>query len=443
MKKSLKIILSIAGAALLTGCNLQQRIVEPEKPKIDSTLPDINASTIRTISDIKSIALEWRRPEDRRTTGYYIYRGDTKEGAKLKRVANIENRLASHHLDTQDIEPNTTYVYAIASKGANDTESNPSSLVSTKSLPIMESVTLFNAISGLPRQVKLIWRPHDDKRIAGYQIEKRVAESPEWKRLANIKGRLQVEYIDDKLEDDKIYIYKIKAITFDDIASEPSVDTKAQTKPLPEPISNLVATNNLPKKIIVKWAASPTKDVVGYKIYTSSSNTGSYSLIKEIDATKLQFEDIVTEDGLTKFYKVTAIDNDNLESKQNQTLAMGATLAKPEKPIVTLAQIADDRVILNWKSTDSRTVAFNIYKTIKESWIKSKTDKFAELKIDTTSKVQRIEDKDIVRGVEYQYTIESVDENGLVSEQTQPVSMILPILKDQKESKQQSREVIK
>ncbi len=42
----------------------------------------------------------------------------------------------------------------------------------------------------------------------------------------------------------------------------------------------------------------------------------------------------------------------------------------------------------------------------------------------------RYEDRDIVRGVEYQYTLQSIDQYGIASEQTKEVSLTLPKLSE-------------
>lgn len=103
---------------------------------------------------------------------------------------------------------------------------------------------------------------------------------------------------------------------------------------------------------------------------------------------------------------------------------MGSTLAKVNKPIITLAQIQGERAILNWQSADKRTVSYNVYKTIKDGFFDKKTIKI------TGIDALRYEDKDIVRGVEYSYAIQAVDEFGIASEKTAPTELVLPKLKE-------------
>ncbi len=102
---------------------------------------------------------------------------------------------------------------------------------------------------------------------------------------------------------------------------------------------------------------------------------------------------------------------------------MGTTLGKLNKPIITLAQIQGEKAILNWQAGDNRAVSYIIHKTIKENFFKSKTIKFEGIT------ALRYEDKDIIRGVEYNYAIQSVDKFGIVSPMTNNTELVLPKLK--------------
>ncbi len=140
----------------------------------------------------------------------------------------------------------------------------------------------------------------------------------------------------------------------------------------------------------------------------------------------MDYEDFINEDGKIFFYKITATDKDGLESSLNVNAVMGSTLNKVNKPIMTLAQIQGEKAILNWQSADKRTVSFNVYKTVKDGMFNKKTIKISGIK------ALRYEDKDIVRGVEYSYSIQSVDEFGIASEKTDTTQLILPKLRELK-----------
>jgi len=139
-------------------------------------------------------------------------------------------------------------------------------------------------------------------------------------------------------------------------------------------------------------------------------------------ATHDRFDDNIKEDGKIYFYKVTSVDKDGLESNKDElTPAMGSTLSKPATPRVTLAQIQGNKLILNWQAGDDRTVTYNIFKKSKSGWISTAK----ETVIRNVSGL-RYEDHDVVRGVEYIYSMEAVDEYGIVSKRSDSVTSKLP-----------------
>jgi fibronectin type 3 domain-containing protein len=219
-------------------------------------------------------------------------------------------------------------------------------------------------------------------------------------------------------------MYRLTAVTFDEIRSMPSEIVKAQTKPLPLPAMKVHATNDLPRKIIVNWEPSPTEDIIGYNLYFSNSADGSFKLLKKFPKDAVMYEDVINEDGVHRFYKITAVDKDNLESALLMNSTMGSTLPKLNKPIITLAQIQGEKAILNWQSADSRAVSYTVYKTVKEGFMSTKT-----IKISGINEL-RFEDRDIIRGVEYTYELQSMDENGIPSDKTESVSLTLPKLSE-------------
>ncbi len=408
---------------LISGCAYKDKLSQPIAPKIDDTLEVVDSTSIRSISDMNAVAFEWRKVDDPRVVGYHFYRANMqKDGTKLKLIDTINNRYTTHYVD-EDLEPNTKYVYKISSATDSDIESRTTGDYVVLTLPRMEGVSFIQAISNLPRQIKIIWRPHSNERIESYVIQRSTPETTEWEKLKTIEGRLQAEFIDDDLDDNAIYNYRVIAKTFDGILSQPSEIVKAQTKPLPKGILGLKATNELPRKIALDWQASDSSDVIKYNIYRSTDSTSYFDKIKAVNTQTLSFEDFVNEDGKVYFYKISSVDKDGLESDLNINAVMGATLGKLNKPIITLAQIQGEKAILNWQAGDNRAVSYIIHKTIKENFFKSKTVKFEGIT------ALRYEDKDIIRGVEYNYAIQSVDKFGIVSSMTNNTELVLPKLK--------------
>jgi len=418
MKKSILSILSVGLIILFSGC--QDELTTPEKPKIDASLPMVEASSIKYIQDINAIALEWKRIDIPQAKGYYIIRANMQEDGKFKRIATVKNKFRTHYTDN-DLTANNRYSYKISLFTNNGFESKASDSITASTLPNFESVSLIESISDLPRQIKILWRPHSSSRVSKYIIERSSPKEAGWEQIATINNRLNVEYIDEDLDDNEIFMYRIKAITFDGIVSNSSAITSATTKSLPGQIKKLEATKELPKKIQLSWAKSETPDVIAYNIYKSSSATGSFSKIATAPVGHNRFDDVINKDGEIYFYKITTVDKDGLESnKEEVTPEMGSTLSQPRMPRITLAMIEGNKMILNWVPTDDRTVSYNIYKISKENWVKTK-----EIRISNIQGL-RYEDTNVARGIEYAYRLQAIDKHGLLSEVTDKSSLLLP-----------------
>lgn len=412
MRTSMLYALSISLALnIFTGCS---KLPTPEKViTVDPTLPapSLNGS----LSDITSTAFEWKAMEDPRVSGYYVYRSSqSTEDKKLQRIATIDNRFATHFVDDH-LVPNTQYQYRFSSKGKGDTESPASETMSVTTLPMIAPVSFFQSIGNMPRSAKLLWRPHPNAKINTYIIDRLNVNDQKWSEIATVTGRLNAEFIDRDLKDGQIYYYRVRALTFDKLITQPSETAKVVTKPLPPEIKNIVSTNNLPKAISLSWEASPITDIDHYNIYRSSTSDGVYAYHVKLNDTK--FTDTLKEDGAVFYYKVTAVDKDDLESPQSTPIVQGSSLVKPKTPISLDGKISPNGVDLTWTNTDPRTVSYTVIKTTKKSWIDRVTVEINSI-ADT-----KFHDGDINPNIEYLYEVVSVDKDGIRSLPTLPIAL--------------------
>ena len=278
----------------------------------------------------------------------------------------------------------------------------------------------------LPKQIKIVWRPHPDQRISYYRIEKFNETLNKWLRLKTVKGRLQAEYIDTGLTNNTKYKYKITAYSFNDVPTKTSNVITAKTKSLPKDVLNLTATSNQPSKITLKWDASTSADLTKYEVHRSLVKSFGYKKIKEVNTNTLSYTDSINNNGKEYYYKVIAVDKDNLKSTDEVAPVLGSTLVKPKQPSITLAQIQDNTATLNWSAGDNRAISYNIYKRTRINFFEHQTFVFRDIK-----KLNFV-DNDIISGVEYKYSIQANDEFGLMSDKTDEAALILPKLTLQK-----------
>lgn len=397
--------LCTASLLILSGCATSP--TPPKEIKIDTTLPKVEFTKNGVVVDMKTVAFEWMSIKDPRVEGIYIYKQNpTVQESAFEEFAVIKNRFTTHYVD-RDVKPGTIYQYKFRtfSKEKYGLESK---IISAKTLPLLESVSWIHSIAGMPRSAKIIWRPHSNERVNTYVIERKTLEDEEWEKVDTIVGRLNAEYIDEGLKDNFVYIYRLKAITYDGIVSNPSHSVKVVTKPLPESVDNIKTTNNLAKKIKVSWDASREADFELYHVYRANSIDGSYELVAKLHNSN-SFVDEIAEDGKSYFYRVSVVDKDGLESEYEKNSIHGMSRTKPSAPALVDAKYTGTSIELVWSKADPRTKTFVVERTQTQGWF------------DTTSKTyegiksQSFSDTNLVPQSTYKYIIYGVDKDGIKS----------------------------
>ncbi len=397
---------------LFSACAKQPNT--PEEPVVDPTLPKMTING--HIESMTGIAFEWKPLKDSRVKGYYVYRNSPGvDEEKLHRIQTIEGRYVSHFTDN-GLKPNTTYAYRFSSFNAKMQESDASKTFRVTTKPVLDSVSFFDSIGNLPRMAKLIWRPHDNPSVKEYILERQILEKADWEQIATIENRLQAEYIDRNLDDNRVYKYRLRAVTYDGIESTPSDIAKVNTKPLPKTVQDLFATTKEPRKILLSWTANTEKDLDFYNIYRSTSGDGSYDYYVKLNETN--FVDEINEDGQNYYYKVTAVDKDGLESPMQSNPVHGSTLAKPHTPSFIDAIVKNNTAVLRWKNNDPRTQNYTLIKTTHEGWLNTTTQEITGIKGTSFTA------KDLLPDIKYQFQIMSVDINNINSEPSEAVDVL-------------------
>ena len=406
MKLWIQVTLYTVSLLILSGCVAK---VTPKKEAIiDDTLPVIQLTKNGTIVDINAIALEWASFDDPRVKGVYIYRValDEKKIPKDEYYDTVDNRFSTHYLDTE-INPDSKYNYYFKTFSTK-AESRKSKTTLIKSLPLMESTTWIHSIQGMPRSAKIIWRPHTNEKVEKYIVQRRTLKAEHWDNIATVKGRLNAEHIDKKLKDKFTYIYRVRAVTYDNLTSKPSAEVKVITKALPKELTRIEATTTLSRKIEIKWEKSETKDFAQYRLYRASKVDGKYKLIAYL--IKNSYVDIIEKDAQQYFYRVSVVDKDGLESIHDNYSVQGRTLLKPMAPSLVDAKLIDGKVKISWTNSDARVKSYIVQKKYKKNLFESSIEDFQNIK------GTQFVDSEIEAGKVYYYKVFSVDKNGILSE---------------------------
>ncbi|EAL8868483.1 fibronectin type III domain-containing protein [Campylobacter coli] len=391
---------------LFSACSVSQlsNIGSNKELLVNESLPKIN--NLKSLSDISNIAFEWDPLYDDNIKGFYLYRSND-ANPEFKLVGTIKNKFQTHYVDTK-LEPNTKYYYMMRSFNDQGHISEDGKVIEVKTMPRLEAIPFAQAITNLPSRIKLIWRPHPDPRVASYIIERVKADGQEFKKIAEVKNRLNAEFIDEDLKPEENFNYRIIAVGFDGVQSQPSSILNSTSKALPPQVEHLNASLDGANKVVLTWDAPKYKDFSYYKVYSTSSSFLPYTLLAKTEQNS--YEDIVEGAAKSKYYKVTMVDIDELESPMPKDGVEGKTLGIPSSPSIILAQSTSDGIDLEWVDNDSRAVEYEVrrYGGDQNAIFKGVKEK-------------RLKDIKALPGVEYSYEVIAIDSVGLRSEPSKKV----------------------
>lgn len=378
---------------LFSACSVAE-LTTPKQTQLNESLPKVQS--LKSISDLSNVAFEWEPLYSENIQGFYLYRSSEKE-PQMKLVATIKDKFQTHYVDTK-LESGTKYQYMMKTFNEQGHFSEEGQVIEIATQPRPEPLAFVQAIINLPGRIKLIWRPHTDLRVNAYIIEKKKVEDKKFAKIGEVKNRLSAEFIDE-VKANENFLYRVSALTFDGIQSEPSEVLNSTSKALPPEITHLSASNDLNGKIMLSWDAPVYEDFSYFKIYATSSSFLPFTLLAKTD--KNSYEDIVQGAGESKQYKITMVDKDGLESLMPKKGVEGKTLGLPASPSIILAQITNEGIVLEWVDNDNRAVEYEvkryggdqnaIFKGIKE---------------------KRLRDIKALAGVEYSYEVIGIDELG-------------------------------
>ncbi|EFU71746.1 fibronectin type III domain-containing protein [Campylobacter upsaliensis RM3940] len=378
---------------LFSACSVAE-LTTPKQTQLNESLPKVQS--LKSISDLSNVAFEWEPLYSENIQGFYLYRSSEKE-PQMKLVATIKDKFQTHYVDTK-LESGTKYQYMMKTFNEQGHFSEEGQVIEIATQPRPEPLAFVQAITNLPERIKLIWRPHTDLRVNAYIIEKKKVEDKKFAKIGEVKNRLSAEFIDE-VKANENFLYRVSALTFDGVQSEPSEVLNSTSKALPPEITHLSASNDLNGKIMLSWDAPVYEDFSYFKIYATSSSFLPFTLLAKTD--KNSYEDIVQGAGESKQYKITMVDKDGLESPMPKKGVEGKTLGLPASPSIILAQITSEGIVLEWADNDNRAVEYEvkryggdqnaIFKGIKE---------------------KRLRDIKALAGVEYSYEVIAIDELG-------------------------------
>ena len=427
MKRLILTISSVVLISLYSGCEgkninmpkFSLPVLDMSNLRLDKSMPTVKNLKIK--SSLSEVALEWTPVRGKYIAGYRIYRNNQNGGFDL--IKTIPDPYAAHYTDVNKNQ-RVFNRYKISVYSKDGRVSLPREIAIKKLAKPLTPLSYVTAVSGLPNRVKILWRVDPDERVTGYLIYRLDPQTKSWKRIARVDKRLSVEYIDRDVKPGVKYSYKVYAFDENGISSRASKVVSGVAKNLPPVVTGLMATTDKARKIELIWKPTSITDFDHYNIYASSFVDSLYSKISQTRAT--HFVDHFDEDGKIRFYSVTTVDKDGLESLRSKPVK-GMTLPPLLPPKITSAKVINNSVELKWENRDNKAVKYNIYKSYWDGW------RVKKIKI-SGFKATTFLDPKIEANKKYTYYVTAVDKHGIESSKSRAIEVQVLGLTSKKKS---------
>ena len=256
------------------------------------------AQPVVTITNVASSGkpkLTWDAVDG--ATSYKVYRSTSKSGT----YSVVKTVTGTSYTDA-NAKTNKVYYYKVRAYGDSSAATSAySAIVSRRSVLARPVVTLSNVAS--TGKIKVSWKKIDG--AAKYQVQRATAKNGTYK---TVKTTTSLSYTDTNATAGKTYYYRVKAVHSNTNANSAFSAVKNRMADLKAPVVKITASSGKPK---VSWAA--VTNAKEYKIYRSTSKTGTYKLVKT--TTAKYWKDTTAKKGKTYYYKVVAVHkNSNANS---------------------------------------------------------------------------------------------------------------------------------
>jgi len=377
---------------------------------------------------LRHIQLFWEPSQDPTVKEYVIYRSQDKDGPFAK-IGIVSGREQQTYVDKGQpsgysrygiLADNSTYFYTIRTRNIVGVESVNSPIVSAKTKGAPKPPTDVQAFDRQPKKVPLSWTAPPDPEVVGYAVFRSLRANGDFKQIDYVSGRESQQYVDDgswehPLKNNTTYWYRLRSVNVVEAQSPDSTTVHATTKAAPGAVQGLVAQNGLFRQVKLHWQPNPEPDIRGYEIFRGTIIDEIHNKIGSTGPDTTHYTDSGLSDGRTYWYQVRAIDSDGLIGARSAVI-QATTKQPPKRPEGLKATIGPEGILLTWQASPEKDI--DHYEISSGSFLsgilgKSKSPSF-------------IFHTDKKPGTELRFMVRAVDSNGLRSEYSAPLLVVIP-----------------
>ena len=397
--------------------------------KVDTTGPPAPVNNLRAGSgSLRHIQLFWDPSQDPTVNGYLIFRS-RQPSDSFEQIAEINGREKQTYIDKGqasgfsrygDLEDNTSYFYTIRTRNIVGIESSDSGVIMATTKGAPQPPTNLQAIDRQPKKLPLAWTAATNPEITGYAIYR--ASSPEgpFQQIDYVNGREKQQYIDDgswdlPLANDTTYWYRVRSVNVVDVQSADSTTVSATTKAAPKKIIGVQAQSGLYRQITLNWQPSPEPDIRAYEIFRGGVENNITTEVRSIKPELTTYTDTSLGDSRTYWYQIRAIDKDGLAGERSEII-QATTKHPPAQPTRLKASVNETAIMISWKTNPEKDIDhYEISSGGFLAGLLGKPEKpFFQYQLEEEA------------GTELHFQVRAVDNDGLQSEYSEPLLVIIP-----------------
>lgn len=242
----------------------------------------------------------------------YIIQRKNNQNVFVK-VAELKHRFDIEFFD-ENLQDSKIYEYRVLAKDFLGNLSEPSEIISVRTLDLIPSVEGAVASKGLPFRVELKWDLHPN--ALGYRIYASDEPKGRYTFLATSK---EAKYTHKVEEHGKVIYYQVVGV------DEHSVDGKRLSSPLegstlpPPQTPKIIASFVENGTIVIQWEEPSDGRAIKYALYRKEGGADA-NRYRNLKGT--QFIDKESKVGVVYTYSVVSVDEFDIESAKSQSVSL-------------------------------------------------------------------------------------------------------------------------
>ena len=397
--------------------------------KIETTGPPAPVSNLRAGgASLRHIQLFWDPSQDPTVDGYLIFRSLQAEG-DFEQIAEINGREKQTYIDKGqasgfsrygDLADNTDYYYTIRTRNVVGTESSDSPIIKATTKGAPEPPTNIQAIDRQPKKLPLAWTAATNPEITGYAIYRATSPDGPFEQIDYVNGREKQQYVDDgnwdfPLTNDTTYWYRIRSVNVVEVQSVDSTTVSATTKAAPKAVTGVTAQSGQFRRITLNWQPGVEPDIQAYEVFRGGVENNITTKVRSIQPELTAYTDTSLADSRTYWYQIRAIDKDDLAGERSEII-QATTKHPPRQPTGVRGTVIKDEIRLSWQPNPEQDI----------DHYEISTTGFLAGPIGESEAPHYAFPQEEKSGAELYFQVRAVDKDGLKSEYSESVLVIIP-----------------